>query len=518
MKRVSYILTIALFALFSCNNRMTNKNPLLETSTLPYGAPQFDKIKVEHFKPAFEEAIEEGRVAIAEISECTDEPTFENTIEKLEFGSDKLSSIGAIFFNLNEAHTNGEMQNIALEISPLLTNFSNEVMLNEKLFQRVKAVYDKRADLDLNEEQMRLVEESYKGFARNGANLKGEIKERFKEINVELSRLSLKFGQKVLAATNKFVLHITDSSQLEGLPAFAKQSSAAEARERELDGWVFTLNEPSFIPFMKYSTNRELREKIWKAYYGKSYNDEFDNGDIIKKIVELRLEKANILGYATHAHYVLEKNMAGDPQTVHDFLNDLLESTLPYARKEIAQIQEYANNNKFEGELMPWDFIHWSERYKSEKYSINDQVLKPYFQLESVEEAVFALADSLYGLKFVLNKRIPAYHKDVKVFEVFDSEEQFVSLLYIDYFPRESKRGGAWMTSFREQSIKDGVERRPFVSLVCNFTKPTEESPSLLTFGEFVTLLHEFGHALHGMLAQGSYPSLAGTNVVRDYV
>ncbi len=522
MKKITQIPIFTFFTIIlflACNtNNMKNNNPLLETSQLPYGAPQFDKIKVEHYKPAFEAAIKEGRATIAKIADCTDEASFSNTIEKLEFAGEKLSSIGAIFFNLNEAHTDDAMQSIALEVSPMLTEYSNEIMLNEKLFERVKSLYDNKDNLSLNHEQMRLLDETYKGFARNGANLKGEEREKFKNINVELSQLSLKFGQNVLAATNKFILHITDTAQLEGLPPFVQNSAAAEAKERELEGWVFTLNAPSFIPFLKYSKNRELREKIWKAYYGKSYKDEFDNSDIIKKIVELRLQKANLLGYNTHAHYVLEKNMAKEPVIVENFLNDLLGKTLPYARKEIAQIKEYAKNKGFNEELMPWDFTYWSEKYKSEKYAINDQLLKPYFKLESVEEAVFALADSLYGLKFIQNKTIPVYHKDVKVFEVHDNDGKFLSLLYVDYFPRESKRGGAWMTSFREQSIKDGVERRPFVSLVCNFTKPTETSPSLLTFGEFVTLLHEFGHALHGMLAQGSYSSLTGTNVVRDFV
>ncbi len=519
IKAGTIITVITVITALSCNsNKMKNTNPLLERSQLPYGAPLFDKITEGDYKPAFLLAIEEGKLQIDSIVNDKDEPTFENTIEKLEFAGSKLSGVSSIFFNLNEANTSDTMQQIALEVSPLLTEYSNDIILNEKLFERVKAVYEKRNDLNLNKEQLRLTEETYKGFARNGAGLKGEEMEKFREISKELSQLSLKFGQNVLAATNKFVLHITDSTQLGGLPAFVMEGAASEAKERNLDGWVFTLNTPSYGPFMQYSGNRKLREKMWRAYNGRSFKDEFDNSDNVRRIAQLRLERANLLGYTTHAQYVLENNMAGTTESVNTFLNDLLDKTLPYAKKELEQIKKYAAGNGFKGEIMPWDFSYWSEKYKNEKYAINDELLKPYFQLENVELAIFSLADSLYGLKFTRNTAIPVYHPDVKVFEVNDSEGKFLSLLYVDYFPRESKRGGAWMTSFREQSIYKGEERRPFVSLVCNFTKPTATSPSLLTFYEFNTLLHEFGHALHGMLAQGTYPTLTGTNVVRDFV
>jgi len=519
LKAGTFLTVITVITALSCNsNKMKNTNPLLEKSQLPYGAPLFDKITEGDFKPAFLSAIEEGKLQIDSIANNNEDPTFENTIEKLEFAGSKLSAVSSIFFNLNEANTSDTMQQIALEISPLLTEYSNDIMLNEKLFDRVKIVFEKRNDLNLNKEQLRLTEETYKGFARNGAGLKGEERDKFREISKELSQLSLKFGQNVLAATNKFILHITDSAQLEGLPAFVKDGAASEAKERKLEGWVFTLNAPSYGPFMQYSNNRELREKLWKAYNGRSFKDEFDNSGNVKRIAQLRLERANLLGYNTHAHYVLENNMAGTPESVNTFLNDLLDKTLPYAKKELDLIKKYAASNGFKGEIMPWDFSFWSEKYKNEKYAINDELLKPYFQLENVEKAIFSLADSLYGLKFTRNTAIPVYHPDVKVFEVNDSEGKFLSLLYVDYFPRESKRGGAWMTSFREQSIYKGEERRPFVSLVCNFTKPTATSPSLLTFYEFNTLLHEFGHALHGMLALGTYPTLTGTNVVRDFV
>ncbi len=508
----------ALFLINSCNTKMTDVNPLLVSSDNPYEAPAFDKIKNEHYKPAFEEAIKEGRSQIDSIVSNQDEPTFENTILALEYAGRKLSGVASIFFNLNEAATDSVMQSIALEVSPLLTEYSNDIMLNEALFNKVKSVYERRAELGLNQEDARLLEETYKGFARNGASLDPLAKERFREINKELSQLSLQFGQNVLAATNKFFIHITDSSQLAGLPAFVIESGSAEAAERSLEGWVYTLQAPSYGPFLQYSENRELKEKLWRAANTKSYKDEFDNSDIVKKIVALRIERANLLGFESHADYVLDVNMAKSSAAVNSFLGELLDKSLPYAKRELEEIQKYAGSLGFQGNLMPWDFSYYSEKYKNEKYALNDELLKPYFKLENVQHAIFALADSLYGLKFTENSKIPAYHQDVKVYEVHDENGKFLSLLYMDFFPRASKSGGAWMTSFREMYVEDGIEKRPFVSLVCNFTKPTKETPSLLTHYEFNTLLHEFGHALHGILAEGKYPSLTGTNVSRDFV
>ncbi|MFA6334621.1 MAG: M3 family metallopeptidase [Bacteroidales bacterium] len=493
-------------------------NPLLTPSKNAYGAPAFDKIKNEHFKPAFEAAIAQARAQVDSIVNNSDAPTFENSVEALEFSGRELANISAIFFALNESNTDSVMQSIALEISPILTEYSNDIMLNEKLFERIKTVYTTKDSLKLDAEQRRLLEETYKGFTRNGANLSAKDKAKFREINTELSRLGLKFSQNVLAATNKFVLHITDSSQLKGLPQFVIEAGVAEAKERSMEGWVYTLQAPSFGPFMQYSENRNLKEKMWKAYNSKSFNDEFDNQENIKKIVDLRLERAKLLGYATHADYVLSNNMAKNPATVNNFLQDLLTKSLPYAKKDLADVQKYANSNGFTGKLMPWDFSYYSEKYKNEKFALNDELLKPYFKLENVEKAVFHLADTLYGLKFKENSSIPVYHPDVKAFEVFDKDGKFLSLLYVDYFPRASKRGGAWMTTFREEYIYKGEEMRPFVTLTLNFTKPTETTPSLLTFYEVTTFLHEFGHALHGMMAQGKYPSLTGTNVARDFV
>ncbi|MBE6225896.1 MAG: M3 family metallopeptidase [Bacteroidales bacterium] len=519
MKRVSFILT-ALCVLFitSCNSsNMTN--PLLEKSTHPYNAPAFDKIKTEHYLPAFKEAIAEGKQEIEAIVNNQQEPTFENTILALNYAGEKLNTVSALFFNINEANTNEQMQKTAEEISPLLTEYSMSITLNEKLFERVKAVYQQKESLNLGQEEARLLEQTYKQFANNGANLSPEDKEKFAKIQEELSLLSLKFGNNTLAATNAFILHITDSTQLAGLPAYAVSAGASEAKARNLEGWVFTLQHPSMSPFMQFSQNRELREKMWRASNTKCIGGEFDNQAIVKRIAELRIQEANLLGHKLYSDYALEERMAKNTETVNNFLNDLLEKSLPYAKKDVEAIQKYANQNGLEGKLMPWDFSYYSEKLKNEKYAINDELLKPYFKLENVQKAVFALADSLYGLKFTEAKDIPGYHPDVQVYDVTDANGRHMALFYSDFYPRDSKSGGAWMTEFRGQGFnKDGVEERPFISIVCNFTKPTETEPSLLTFYEVTTLLHEFGHALHGILAEGKYSGLTGTNVARDFV
>ena len=519
MKRVSFILT-ALCVLFitSCNSsNMTN--PLLEKSTHPYNAPAFDKIKTEHYLPAFKEAIAEGKQEIEAIVNNQQEPTFENTILALNYAGEKLNTVSALFFNINEANTNEQMQKTAEEISPLLTEYSMSITLNEKLFERVKAVYQQKESLNLGQEEARLLEQTYKQFANNGANLSPEDKEKFAKIQEELSLLSLKFGNNTLAATNAFILHITDSTQLAGLPAYAVSAGASEAKARNLEGWVFTLQHPSMSPFMQFSQNRELREKMWRASNTKCIGGEFDNQAIVKRIAELRIQEANLLGHKLYSDYALEERMAKNTETVNNFLNDLLEKSLPYAKKDVEAIQKYANQNGLEGKLMPWDFSYYSEKLKNEKYAINDELLKPYFKLENVQKAVFALADSLYGLKFTEAKDIPGYHPDVQVYDVTDANGKHMALFYSDFYPRDSKGGGAWMTEFRGQGFnKDGVEERPFISIVCNFTKPTETEPSLLTFYEVTTLLHEFGHALHGILAEGKYSGLTGTNVARDFV
>ena len=493
-------------------------NPVLAESSLPFGAPAFNLINEDDYLPAFKEAISQAKAEIQAICDNPEPPTFANTIEAMENAGEALDRVSGIFFNLTEACTNDKMDSIAEEVSPLLTQHSMSILLNEKLFARVKAVWESRSSLQLDTEAAKLLEDSWKAFARGGADLPAEKKERFAKISEELSLSTLKFGQNVLAATNAFTLNIRDEADLEGLPDFVREAAASEASSRGEEGWTFTLNQPSYGPFLKFSGKRSLREKMWRAYNSKCIGGEKDNIPTINKIVALRSEKAQLLGYDSYAAYALEERMAKKPETVESFLSNLMEASLPAARREVQSIEEYARAHGFEGGLMPWDFSYWSEKYQKEKFDLDDELLKPYFRLEAVQEAVFGLATRLYGLQFHKRDDIPGYHPDVKVFEVTEESGQHLALLYLDFFPRESKRGGAWMTSFRELSCKDGIEKRPFVSIVTNFTKPSASTPSLLTFYEVTTFLHEFGHALHGIMAEGRYKSLTGTNVVRDFV
>ena len=496
----------------------SGENPLLEPFTGPYGTPDFTRIRNEHYMPAFRQAIDEARAEVEAIVNNGDEPTFANTVEALEYSGKRLGAVSHIFSNLNEADTDEQMQQIALEVSPLLTGFSNDVNLDTRLFERVKAVYDRRGELDLDGEQARLLENTYKRFARNGAALSDADKEKYRAISTELSELKLRFGQNALAATNAFILHLTDSAQLVGLPDFAVEAAAEEAVSRGLEGWVITLQAPSMIPFMTYSPDRELKEKVWRAYNSRGFGGENDNTQIVKRIAELRLQLANLLGYKTYADYTLEERMAENSTTVNGFLAELLDKAIDAARADYREVQEYARSQGAGFELMPWDFGYYQEKLKDEKYSINEELMKPYFRLENAQKGIFELAGRLYGLSFKENGDIPVYHPDVKAFEVSDADGKFMAVLYLDYFPRASKRGGAWMTEFRSQEVRDGEEVRPLVSVVTNFTKPTGSTPSLLTFDEVTTLLHEFGHALHGMLAAGTYPSLTGTSVYWDFV
>ena len=506
----------ALALISSC----TMKNPLLTESSAPFGAPEFDKIRNEHYLPAFQAAIAEAKAEIDAIVANPDEPTFENTIEAMEYSGGALNKVANIFYNLMEANTNDELQQIAEEISPMMTEFSMYVSLNPVLFERVKAVYEKKDSLGLDKDQMTLLENSYKGFVRGGANLPEDKKAEYGKLSEELSLATLQFGKNVLAATNAYTMHLTDSADLAGLPEFVKTMAAETAKEKGLEGWVFTLQAPSYGPFMQYSKVRNLREDMWKAYNTRAVGGENDNTEIVKKIVDLRYRIAAILGYETWADYVLEERMAKSRETVNDFIMQLLEPSIPFAKKDVADVLAYAKKNGFEGkELMPWDFNFWSERYKEAEYSLNAEELKPYFRLENCIDAVFSLANRLYGLEFKELDNVPVYHEDVKVYEVTDAANgKHMALFYADFFPRASKRGGAWMTGFRDQSIRNGVEYRPFINIVCNFTKPTADTPSLITHDEFTTFLHEFGHALHGILAEGRYPSLTGTGVARDFV
>ena len=493
-------------------------NPLLVESTAPHGAPQFTQITNEHYKPAFEQAVREARADIAAIVGNAQAPTFANTIEALEFSGRRLDRISNIFFNLNEAHTNDTMQALALELSPMLTEFSNDVSLDPKLFARVKAVYDRRESLGLNAEQRRLLEKTYKGFARSGAALSDGDKKIYREPTARLSELSLQFNQNSLAATNAFTLHVTDPAVVGELPDFVREGMAAEAKERGLDGWVVTLQIPSMVPFMTYSSNRALKEKLWRAYNTRCVGGEFDNSAIVEEIADKRLQLAGLLGYETYADYVLEERMAESSPTVNAFLAELLDRAVEAARRDVETVAGYARAQGFDAELMPWDFGYYSEKLKHERYELSEELTKPYFQLENVRRGMFELANRLYGITLRENPEIPVYHPDVKAYEVFDADGSFLAVLYMDFFPRASKRGGAWMTEFRQQGVENGVETRPLISVVYNFTKPTDSLPSLLTFDEVTTMLHEFGHALHGIFAAGTYPSLTGTAVYRDFV
>ena len=514
MKKTVILASAALALTVSCKM----ENPLLTESPYKWGAPQFDKIKNEHYLPAFEEGIKEAKAEIDAIVSNPDAPTFENTIEALEYSGRTLDRVSGIFFNLLEADADDQKQAIAEEVSPKLTEFSMYVSLNKDLFDRVKAVYDSRESLSLEKDQLKLLENTYKSFSRNGAALPDSLKGVYWKYAEELSVLSLRFGRNVLAATNAYTLHITDSSRLAGLPEYVKELGASTAKEKGLEGWVFTLDFPSYAPFMKYCTDRELRKQMYMASNTRAIGGENDNTGIVRDIVDLRIKTADMLGYSTYADYSLEETMAGNKETVNNFLSELMTESLPFAKKDVEAVSAYARANGFKGELMPWDFSFWSERYKEAEFDLNEELLKPYFRLENCIEAVFDLANRLYGLNFVQLDDVPVYHKDVKVYDVTDAEGKHLALFYADFFPRASKRGGAWMTEFRGQSIRNGVEERPLISIVTNFTKPTETSPSLLTHDELTTFLHEFGHALHGILAQGRYPSLTGTSVPRDFV
>lgn len=517
MKKNILILAAMSAALGACQPQ-NEQNPLLGDFNTPFGVPPFEQIKTEHYMPAFRQAIVEARADIEAIVNNPDAPTFENTVVALDRYGKRLTDVASVFFNLNEAETSDAMQQIALDISPELTEFSNDIQLDPALFERVKSVYGQRESLGLTAEQAMLLEDTYLGFVRSGAGLDDADKEKYRRITTELSELELRYGQNVLAANNAFILHLTDGAELAGLPQMHRNAAAEEAKARNLEGWVVTLDAPSMTPFLQYAERRELREQVWKAYNLRALGGEFDNTEILKRIAGLRLEMANLLGYATYADYALEQRMAGSSQRVNDFLKELLGRAMPYAQKDYRMIDAYAKGQGLPGDVMPWDWNFYQTRYKTDHYDLNDEMIRPYFQLEKVEKGVFLLAEKLYGLEFRENKELPLYHPDVKGFEVYDDKGKFMSILYIDYFPRDSKRGGAWMTSFREQYTENGTDVRPVVSLVCNFTKPAGDTPSLLTYGEAETLVHEFGHALHGMLSEGNYAGVTGTNVYRDFV
>lgn len=484
-----------------------------------YNTAPFSKIKNEDFLPAFQKGIELAKAEIDAIVRNPIKPTFENTIEALAFSGDVLDRISSIFFNLNSAETNDEIQKIAQEVSPLLSEFGNDVRLNPDLFSRVKAVYEQREKLNLNPEQTTLLDKKYKSFSRNGANLSEDKKNQLREIDKELSKLSLQFGENVLAETQAYQLHITNKSDLAGLPEGTIEAARSLAKSQEKEGWIFTLDYPSYVPFVTYADNRELRKKMAIAFGAKGFqNNEFDNQEIVLKIAKLRFDRAQVLGYATHAHFVLEERMAESPERVKTFSNDLLEKAKPAALKEFAQLSAFAKEQHGIEQLEKWDGAYYSEKLKQQLFNLDDEILKPYFQLEKVLDGAFAVAQKLFGLTFEEIFEVDKYHEEVKTYAVKDEDDQLVAVFYADFFPRKGKRNGAWMTSFKSQYIKKGSNERPHISIVCNFTKPTETKPSLLTFNEVTTLFHEFGHALHGMLANTTYPSLSGTSVYWDFV
>ncbi|MBO0321686.1 M3 family metallopeptidase [Muricauda sp. CAU 1633] len=494
---------------------MSIANPLLE----PFDLAPFSKIKNEHFKPAFLQAIEDARAEIDAIVENPEAPTFENTLEALDFSGQQLDRVSSIFFNLNSAETNEEIQKIAQEVSPLLSDFGNDIILNEGLFQRVKSVYEQRNELDLTPEQLTLLEKRYKKFSRNGANLNEEDKKRLRKIDAELAKLKLTFGENVLAETNKYELLLADEKDVEGLPEGEKEAAEQLAQSKGKKGWLITLDYPSYIPFMKYAKNRALRKELSIAFGSKGFhNNELDNQENVLKIVALRHERANLLGYPTHAHFVLEERMAETPEKVMDFLNELLEKAKPAAEREFNELEDFAKQLDNIDQLEKWDSAYYSEKLKQKLFNLDDEKLKPYFKLENVINGVFKVAEMLFGLTFKEVSNIDKYHDEVKTFEVYGASNNFISLFYADFHPRAGKRGGAWMTSYKSQFTLNGTNSRPHISNVCNFTKPTSTKPSLLTFNEVTTLFHEFGHGLHGMLANTTYPSLSGTSVYWDFV
>ncbi len=513
LKTVLVMTALAVSPVFGQKN-----NPLLGEWKTPHQTPPFAEIKTEHYRPAVEKGMDEARKNIDAITSSKDKPTFENTILALEKSSALLDKVTSILFNMNESNTNEDLQKIVLEISPKLTSFSNNIYMNEKLFERVKVVYEGEEMKSLSNEQKMLVDKTYRAFLRTGATLDKEAKKQYKANAEELSKLSQKFKQNVLADNNNYFMHITNKDELKGLPQNAINSAAEEARKRNLEGWVITLDYPSYGPFMQYADNRTRRQELWTAYNSKGNRDnENNNNEIIQKIANLRLQQANILGYKTYADYVLSERMAESTANVEKFLNELLQSAMPVAKADVLNVNEYAKNNGADFDIQRWDYSYYSEKLKEAKYAFNGEMLRPYFQLDKVRDGIFKLYEMLYGLTFKENSDIQIYHPDVKAYEVFDGN-RFMGVLYLDMYPRASKRGGAWKTSFRGQYRENGVDTRPLIQVVCNFSKPVGDTPSLLSFDEVETFLHETGHAIHGMLSDVTYESLSGTATYRDFV
>ncbi len=527
MKKEFIILIVMIFSVLSCNqennkNQQKNEemNPFFSEYNTKFNVPPFDKIKVAHYLPAFERGIEEHNKEIEAIVNNTDAPNFENTIEALEYSGELIKKTGDVFYNMRSSLTNKELQEASAKIMPMLSRHEDEVKLNDKLFERIKAVYDKKDELKLNKAQAKLLDETYKKFKRGGAELQGEDKEKFKKINEELTNLKLKFGDNVLAETNNFKLIIDNEKDLAGLPESVKAAALETGKETGNEGkWVFTVQKPSMIPFLTYADNRGLREKLLTAYTTRcNHDNEYDNKDIIAKIINLRIERAHLLGYKTHADYVLEETMAKNPDNVYKLMNQVWEAALPTAKAEVAEMQKMIDAEGGNFELAPWDWWYYSEKLRKQKYDLDEELLRPYFKLENVRDGAFMVANKIYGITFKEIHDVPIYHPDVQSFEVLDKDGSHIGILFMDFFPRESKRVGAWMSEFAGQYKKDGKNVPPIITTNFNFTKPSGDKPALLSFEEVSTLFHEFGHALHGLLSDVTYPSLAGTNVARDFV
>ena len=497
-------------------------NPFFSNYNTPHGTVPFHLIKLEHFEPAIREGIKQQQAEIEAITAQTEAPTFENTIEAFERSGRLLERATTVFENLMSAETNDEMQELAKTLMPLLSEHANNISLNEALFHRVKAVYDQREALDLSTEQFRLLEDTYVGFARNGANLEGKDKETYRSLTNQLSLLTLQFSENLLKETNDYQLHITEADQLAGLPESSKAAAQETAHEKGLEGWVFTLQAPSYMPFMMYAEKRELRKELYMAYNTKcTHENSANNFEIVRQLVNLRLQLAQLLGYHTYADYKLERRMAENATNVYQLLDDLLEAYTPTALKEVEAVKAIAKElDGADFELMPWDWSYYSHKLKERIFQFDSEQLRPYFELSNVIKGVFGLATRLYGITFKENKEIPVYHPDVKAYEVYDKDGSYLAVLLTDFHPRSGKQGGAWMTSYKGQwkDPQTGENSRPHVSLVMNFSKPTKEKPALLTFGEVETFLHEFGHSLHEIFANTTYQSLSGTNVYWDFV
>ena len=494
-------------------------NPLLSKWDTPYNLPPFELIKPDHFRPAVEASIDEAKEEINKISGNNDPPSFENTVEALDNAGIRLDEISSTLFNINSAETNRDIQTAAREISPLLSRFHNDITLNRELFKRVDEVYDKQSSLKLNNEQKMLLKKTYRSFIKGGAGLEESKRKRFREINEELASLSLRFEENVLEETNAFFLHITDANDLEGLPDGIIEAASEEAKNSGRKGWIFTLHFPSYIPFMQYSAKRHLREEMYRAYSSRAYGKEKnDNSEIVAKIVSLRREKAILLGFKNYAEFILQDRMLDSPDKVMNFLEKLHRYSRKFALRDLEEVNNYASTINHKGEVERWDWSYYSEKLKKSKFNIDDETLRPFFNLAVVEKAIFKLSNELYGLHFEQRYDLPLYHKDVKAFIVTGKNGEHIAILYLDYYPRKGKSSGAWMTAYRDQYRWYDRDNRPFISIVTNFSKPSTSKPALITHNELTTFLHEFGHALHGMMSKCSYRRLSGTNVSRDFV